>query len=279
MRRLLVLGSTLALLASAAGDSAASPRPGTRRGRAAMKTRRVVGAEAQRSRAGRAAAALVKDGDVVGLGTGRTAQAFIQALARRVTREGIAVEGVPTSVRTEALARSLGIPIASRRVRRIDIAVDGADEVDPGFNLVKGLGGALLREKRVARKARRFVVVVDSEKLVPSLGAGKIPVEIRRRGSDATVRALARLGVRAELRRTDEGLAFLTDNGNYIADLTVTAKRTRERLSRPDGQKSFARRVEGIAGVVDHGLFLDLATDVLVARPDGTVETLVRSSR
>lgn len=227
-----------------------------------------VTVEERRRAAAEAAAKLVKDGDRVGLGTGRTASAFVEALAARAKRESLTLTTVATSIKTAELARERGLTVVDvDAVEALDIAVDGADEVDPQLDLVKGLGGALVRERYVERLAKRLVIVVDDEKVVPALGRGKVPVEIVPFGTRRTLADLAALGAMPVVRLGQDGKPFVTDNGNWIADLT---------LPKGTDARSLAPRIKALPGVVDHGLFLGMATDVLVGQPDGSVKTLRR---
>jgi ribose 5-phosphate isomerase A len=202
--------------------------------------------------AAESAAAQVASGMTVGLGTGSTAAFVLEALGIRI-RDGLRITAVPTSEATAARARELGIPLALDVVT--DIAIDGADEVDPRtLNLIKGRGGALLREKIVAQATRRFLVVVDETKLVFQLGAGLLPVEVAPFGWQATARRLENLG--AQLQRRD----FVTDNGNYILDCSFGLM---------DNPESLASQLDHIAGVVEHGLFIGLTAEVHVGKPSG----------
>lgn len=209
---------------------------------------------------------LVPDGAVVGLGTGRAATAFLVALGERV-RAGLRVRGVPTSQASADLAWHLGVPLASpAEVEAIDVAVDGADEVDPACDLIKGYGGALVREKIVAAAARRFVVLVGEEKLVKSLGErGRLPVEVVPFGLPLCRRRLETLGL-APQPRAGEGGLVVTDNGNHILDCRVSA------LDRPAELEQALRAIPGVVGT---GLFLGLAHEVLVQRGEA-VEVLRR---
>jgi ribose 5-phosphate isomerase A len=215
-------------------------------------------------RAAAASLAYVTPGAVVGLGTGSTARLMLEALARKVA-DGLDVKGVPTSLATAEAAKDLGIPLTSLEENpRPDVAIDGADEVDPRLDLVKGLGGALFRERIVAAASKRFVVVVDESKLVPRLGTrAPVPVEVHPFGWRAAAKALEGLGASVELRRRD-GELFRTDNGNYIVDARVRPIRAPARL---------AASIQAIPGVVGHGLFLGMADVVLVGTPTG-VRTL-----
>lgn len=212
---------------------------------------------------------LVASGQVVGLGTGRAATAFVRALGQRVAG-GLDVRGVATSEATAALARQLGIKLVTLDdVDLVDVAVDGADEVDPRGDLIKGYGGALVREKVVASVARRFVVLVGAEKLVPVLGSrGRLPLEVVPFAAAVCQRRLEAMGCPADLRRA-EGRPVVTDNGNLILDATV----------RPitDG-RGLESALRGIPGVVGTGLFLDLAPTVL-AWDGERCRTLPRDAR
>ncbi|HVX14206.1 MAG TPA: ribose-5-phosphate isomerase RpiA [Pirellulales bacterium] len=206
----------------------------------------------------------ISAGSVVGLGTGHAATAFIQALAEK-TRQGFSVRGVPTSKASERLARELGIPlVALDEVEAIDVDVDGADEVDPKCNLIKGYGGALVREKIVAAASRRLVILVGPEKLVPQLGShGILPVEVIPFGVPLCTRRLAALGCRAQ-PRFHAGKPFITDNGNQILDCRV------QPIQRPE---ELDRSIRDIPGVVGTGLFVGMPTNVLVQKGN-TIEVL-----
>jgi ribose 5-phosphate isomerase A len=198
---------------------------------------------------------LVTSGQAIGLGTGQAASAFVRALGQRVAG-GLDVRGLPTSEATAALARGLGIKlVAPEDVEAIDLAVDGADEVDPRGNLIKGYGGALLREKVVAMLARRFVVLVGAEKLVRVLGSrGRLPVEVVPFAAASCRRRIAVLGYPAELR-TAGGTSVVTDNGNLVLDCRVGAI--------PDAAALDAT-LRAIPGVVGTGLFVGMAPTLLV---------------
>jgi ribose 5-phosphate isomerase A len=213
---------------------------------------------------GASALKLVKPGQVIGLGTGRAATAFINALGHSL----IQVRGVPTSRASEDLARSLGIEIVSLAdVERIDIDFDGADEVDPRLNLIKGAGGALVREKIVAASSRRFVVLVGSEKLVPRLGHRRsLPVEVVPFAVPLAMRMIAALGLKPQVRVADSE-NYVTDNGNLILDCGVA------RISNP---ARLDRDLLAIPGVVGTGLFVNMTDLVLVAEPSGKIRRLKR---
>ena len=202
---------------------------------------------------------LVPPNSVVGLGTGHAATAFLHALGERV-RQGLQVRGIPTSQASAELAVQLGIPLTTfEEVERIDIDVDGADEVDPHLNLIKGYGGALVREKIVAAASRRVVILVGADKLVPVLGTrGIVPVEVVPFGLPECRRRLRALGYEADPRLHD-GQLFETDNGNNILDCHVVP------LERP---AELELRLRAVPGVVGTGLFLGMAHTVLIGRDD-----------
>jgi len=198
---------------------------------------------------------LVADGSTIGLGSGRAASAFVRALGERV-RAGLRVRGVATSEATAALAREAGIPLTTLdEAGELALTVDGADEVDPRHNLIKGYGRALVREKVVAASSQRLVILVGPEKLVPCLGSrGKLPVEVVPFARPLCERRLAALGCRPVLWATD-GTPRLTDNGNLILDCGVAAIDDPPRLEAD---------IRAIPGVVGTGLFLGMANSVLV---------------
>lgn len=197
----------------------------------------------------------ISDGSVIGLGTGHAATDFIHALGRRVEK-GLEVRGVPTSEASAALARQLHIPLISlSEIDSIDVAVDGADEVAPDLDLIKGYGGSLLREKIVAAAAKRLVIVVGEEKLVATLGTrGKLPVEVAPFGLSFCQRRIETLGFKSHPRMNGADL-FVTDNSNYILDCEIPA------LSEP---RDTEQALLAIPGVLDTGLFLEMAEIVIV---------------
>lgn len=225
-------------------------------------------ADLQKRAAGEAAAQLVKPGMTVGLGTGSTAAWFVKALAAR----GLDIRGVSTSQATEDLALSLGIPMISlNEAGTLDLTVDGADEIGPGLSLIKGGGAALLREKLVWEASRRCIVIADHAKVVPTLGAFSLPIEVVAFGHLTTARRIVDglvdcdIMVTPRLREKD-GKPVLTDGGNLIYDAPCGV------IADPS---ALADALKSITGVVDHGLFLDLADEALVAGPDG-VQRLTR---
>ncbi|HZP38065.1 MAG TPA: ribose-5-phosphate isomerase RpiA [Methylomirabilota bacterium] len=205
------------------------------------------------------ALAQVHDGMRLGLGSGRAATAFVRALAARI-RAGLRVRGVPTSEATGRLARELGVPLTGLDEGELDLTVDGADEVDPRLDLMKGYGGALVRERIVAAASRHVVILAGREKLVPVLGSrGRLPVEVLPFAAPLTIRELADLGCRPVLR-LDAGRPFVTDNGNWIVDCGV----------RPiEAPAAFARDLRDLPGVIDTGLFIGVADVVLVGDASG----------
>jgi len=219
--------------------------------------------------AAEAALGYVKSGMVLGLGTGSTARLFLNGVARLVA-DGMDLKGVPTSLATAEAAKDLGVPLTSLEERpSVDLAVDGADEVDPKLDLIKGLGGALFREKIVAAAAQQFVVIVDESKLVSRLGVkAPVPVEVHPFGWRFAAKSLESLGASVDLRRAS-GEAFRTDNGNHILDARFRSLASVEKL---------AGQIDAIPGVVGHGLFLKMAGLVLVGTGKG-VRTLRRSAK
>lgn len=209
------------------------------------------------------ALAYVRSGMILGLGTGSTTTYFVEMLGERLQRGELRdIAGLPTSERTAARARAVGIPLTTLADHpRLDLAVDGADEVDPALNLIKGLGRALVREKIVEIHADCFLVVGDESKLVSRLGYGPLPVEIVPFGAEAHVRWLNTLGCRAELWREADDSPVVTDNGNYLARCWFPAG-----IADP---YALARLLADRPGIVEHGLFLDMASAVIVAGSEG----------
>lgn len=225
----------------------------------------------------RAAAALAAEmvgaGARVGLGTGRAAAAFIDALGARA-HTGLTVTCVSSSEVSAQQALALGLPLVDLdETSPLDITVDGADEVAPNLDMVKGRGGAFVRERIVAAASRRQVILVGPEKLVAALGeAGAIPVEIIPMGLGPCLRRLKQIGVRPELRRGADGTRpFVSDNGNLILDVRLATP-----LADTAAARAFEAEVRSIPGVVDTGLFLGTAETVLVGHPDGRVDTRTR---
>jgi len=218
--------------------------------------------------AAEAAAAQVKDGMIVGLGSGTTATLAVNAMGRRVS-QGLRITGIPTSEQTAQLARSLGIPLTTLGEQpKIDMTIDGADEVEVStLNLIKGLGGALLREKIVASATAKFVIIVDETKLVNQLGThDPVPVEVIPFGWQVTEARLRSLGAKPKLRMKPDGEPYITDGGHYILDCTFG-------LIASSADLDIA--LDKTVGVVEHGLFVGMASQVVVGGPEG-VRTLGR---
>ncbi len=213
----------------------------------------------------------VHSGMVLGLGSGSTAARFLDLLAEQLRAGALHdIVGVPTSEETAQQARALGIPLVTLADHeRLNLAVDGADEVDGDLNLIKGLGHALLREKIVESNADRFLVIVDESKMVQRLGRGPLPVDLVPFGFEAHLRWLNTLGCRAELLLEDDGTPTTTDDGNYMALCQFP-----EGIAAPS---ALARVLSDRAGIVEHGLFLDMATEVIIAG-DGGIRVLRREA-
>lgn len=232
-----------------------------------------------KKQAAQEALSLVSSSMVLGLGSGSTAAIFIDLLGEAYLSGSLQnIKGVPTSEASATQARRWGIPLASLSDQDyIDLAVDGADEVDPQLNLIKGLGKALLREKMVEVYARHFVVIVDETKLVPCLGMrGPLPIEILPYEWGSSIRWLSSLGCKTELWRLEDSQPVVTDNGNYLARcwfLDEAGTRLRGILDPFD----LARKLSERPGIVEHGLFLNMANQVIVAGKDG-IKILERDS-
>lgn len=213
--------------------------------------------------AARASLQFVKDGQVVGLGTGSTAKYFIEFLGEKV-KQGMRIRAIASSIRSQEQAISLGIPITTfDECQQIDVTVDGADEVDPQLRLIKGGGGALLREKIVASATKKFVIVVDATKRVPVLGKFPLPVEVIKFARPLIEKEIAALGAKVELRLDANGQPYLTDENNYILDCHFGQI--------PDAD-ALARQLNDMPGVVEHGLFIGMANVVLLAGVGGVEE-------
>lgn len=207
---------------------------------------------------------LISSGMHIGLGTGSTVAYLIEALGEQC-RAGLILKALPTSEATEKLAKKYHIPLMDpETVTTLDLAIDGADEIDPLKRMIKGGGGALLREKIVAKMSRELIVIVDSSKQVTTLGAFPLPVEIVPFSFHATVAHLVALGFEGKLRTTQENSLFITDNGNYIYDI---------QLSFPCYEmEEDQRRIRSIPGVVETGFFIGIAGRVITGYPDGSVD-------
>lgn len=223
-----------------------------------------------KEKAAEASAERLQNGMIVGLGSGTTATLAVAAIGKRV-KEGLKIIGIPTSERTAEQARSLNIPLATfADYTALDIAIDGADEVELGtLHLIKGGGGNQLREKIVEVAAARFIVIVDDTKIVQKLGSRfKVPVEVVQFGWQSTARRLEALNANPGLRLSADGKPLITDGGNYILDCAVGP------IANPAALEA---ELNNIVGVVEHGLFLNMATEVIIGSPDG-IKTLQRAS-
>ncbi|WP_028558938.1 ribose-5-phosphate isomerase RpiA [Paenibacillus pinihumi] len=210
--------------------------------------------------AAEAAVEFVKDGMTVGLGTGSTAYYAIHKIAGRV-KEGLSIRTVASSRQSEELALQLGIPVVSLSdIQEIDVSIDGADEVDANYNLTKGGGGALLREKILAAHSKQFVVIADESKQVERLGQFPLPVEIVSFASNLTLLKLKALGCEPVIRMSD-GKTFISDNGNYIVDCA---------FGTIEDPVALEQQINGIPGVVESGLFTGMASAVIIGYGDGT---------
>lgn len=217
----------------------------------------------EKEAAARASLQFVKDGQVVGLGTGSTAAHFIKLLGAEV-KKGLRIRGIPTSVRSKELAESLGIPLITLDdCQEIAVTVDGADEVDPKLRLIKGGGGALLREKIVASATRQMVVVADATKQVQVLGKFPLPVEVIRFAQALVAKRISALGADVRLRMGDDGKPYVTDENNHILDCRFG------QIPDPEG---LARELSMMPGVVEHGLFIGMASVALFARGNEIVQ-------
>jgi ribose 5-phosphate isomerase A len=220
-------------------------------------------ADKEKQAAARASMRFVRDGQIVGLGTGSTAAYAIRFLGERV-HKGLKIVGIPTSQRSKELAESLRIPVATLDdYQEIDVAVDGADEFDPGLRLIKGGGGALLREKIVASASKLFVVIADSAKQVPVLGRFPLPVEVIPFAQALLVKRISALGASVTLRQYAYGNPFITDEGHHILDCQFA------QIADPP---VLARTLSDLPGIVEHGLFINMADVVLVGKGSEVVE-------
>lgn len=219
-------------------------------------------AAALKKQAAEAALQQIESGMTVGLGTGSTALFMIEGLGRLLVEGNLQdIRGVPTSEQTALLARQAGIPLTELALAGVDIAVDGCDEVTDSLELIKGLGGALTREKLVAKAARRFVIVADESKYVSRLGQkAPVPVEVLPFGQATTRARLEALGGNCELRTGADGQPIMTDNGNLVLDFHSDGEFDAAELS---------ARIKSVTGVLEHGLFLGLAHEAILAGPAG----------
>jgi ribose 5-phosphate isomerase A len=226
--------------------------------------------ELQKEIAGRASVRYVSAGQIVGLGTGSTAVHAIRAIGERV-REGLKILGIPTSQRSKELAQSLGIPLTTLdEYQEIDVTIDGADEFDPALNLIKGGGGALLREKIIASATRQLLIVADSSKQVPMLGKFPLPVEVIPFAQTLLMKKIIALGASVRLRVDASGNPYVTDEGHHILDCRF------EKIPDP---AALAHTLSCIPGVVEHGLFVGMADMVIMAKGTQVVELRRTSPR
>jgi ribose 5-phosphate isomerase A len=217
----------------------------------------------EKAAAARASLKYVQDGQVVGLGTGSTAEHFIRLLAEQV-KNGMRIRGIPTSVRSRDLALSLGIPLTTLdECQEIAVTVDGADEVDPQLRLIKGGGGAFLREKIVASATKQLIIVADASKRVPVLGKFPLPVEVVPFAQALVAKRITALGAQVQLRTGADGKPYNTDENDHILDC---------RFGQIPDADALARRLSDMPGVVEHGLFVGMASIVLVANGAEVVE-------
>ncbi len=217
----------------------------------------------EKEAAARASLQYIEDGQVVGLGTGSTAAYFIKLLGEKV-KNGLRARGIPTSDRSEELARSLGIPLITLDdCQEIDVTVDGADEVDPELRLIKGGGGAALREKIVASATKKLVIVADASKQVARLGKFPLPVEVIRFAQALVAKRIEALGAQVAVRKNADGSPYVTDENNHILDCRFGEIEDPDRL---------AQQLSEMPGVVEHGLFIGMASVALFARGGEIVE-------
>jgi ribose 5-phosphate isomerase A len=225
-------------------------------------------ADLEKAAAARASLRFVRDGNIVGLGTGSTAAYAVRFLGEKV-RAGLKIRGIPTSVQTKNLAESLGIPLTTLgeiehdEFEQIDVTIDGADEFDPQLNLIKGGGGALLREKIIASASRQVVIIADSSKQVAVLGKFPLPVEVIPFAERLIAKRIAALGATVKLRQDANGNPFVSDEHHHILDCNFGQI--------PD-PPALARQLSDMPGRVEHGLFVGLATVVLVATGENVAE-------
>jgi ribose 5-phosphate isomerase A len=217
----------------------------------------------QKQAAARASLKFVQDGNVVGLGSGSTAAYSVRFLVERV-RAGLKIRGIPTSVATRDLAASLGIPLITLdECQQLDVDIDGADEIDPHLNLIKGGGGALLREKVIAAASRKFVVIGDASKQVQVLGAFPLPVEVIPFAGPLLIKAITALGAKVRLRTDVGGDPYMTDEGHHILDC---------QFGKIPDAPALARTLNNMPGVVEHGLFIGMADVALIGRDNEVLE-------
>ena len=222
--------------------------------------------EEEKQAAARASLKYVRDGQIVGLGTGSTANFAIRMLGERV-REGMKIRGIPSSIASRDLATQVGIPLITfDDAQQIDVTIDGADEFDPSLNLIKGGGGAMLREKIVAFASRQLVIVTDSSKQVPVLGKFPLPVEVITFAEQLIAKRISDLGAKVIQRQDKSGKAYVTDEGHHILDC---------HFGQIPNPVALARTLSDMPGIVEHGLFVGM-TSVVVMAKSGSVEEFRR---
>jgi ribose 5-phosphate isomerase A len=219
--------------------------------------------DSEKEQAARASLKYVRDGQIVGLGSGSTATLAIRFLGERV-RAGLNIRGIPSSVQSRELALELGIPLTTfDEYQQIDVTIDGADEFDPALNLIKGGGGAMLREKVVASASKQLVIVTDSSKQVSTLGRFPLPVEVIGFAEPLVAKKIGDLGATVTRRKDSSGKTYVTDEGHHILDC---------RFGQIPDPPGLARTLSEMPGVVEHGLFVGMASVVLMAKENAVVE-------
>ncbi|MGO9649561.1 MAG: ribose-5-phosphate isomerase RpiA [Terriglobales bacterium] len=217
----------------------------------------------EKEAAARASLRFVQDGNIVGLGTGSTAAHAVRLLGERV-RAGMKIRGIPTSTATRDLALTAGIPLTTLDdFQQLDVTIDGTDEFDPQLNLIKGGGGALLREKIIASASKQLVIIADSSKQVATLGRFPLPVEVIPFAESLIAKKITALGAKVQRRQSADGKPFITDEGHHILDC---------HFGQIPDPPSLARTLEAMPGVVEHGLFIGMATVVMIAKGDEVQE-------
>ncbi len=225
----------------------------------------MLNAEKMKQAAGEYAAGLIKQGTITGIGTGSTVYYFIQSLAKKVA-EGLSIQGVATSRKTEMMAKELGIPMIDLNdAPLLDIAIDGADEISPQLQLIKGAGGALLQEKMVAAAAKKFIIIADAGKPVTDLGKLPLPVEVIPYGWLQTQKHIKITGCKKIILRKKDEQPVITDHGHFILDC---------HYGKIDFPGTLAQQLNNIPGVVENGLFIDMASAAIIGQPDGSVRIL-----
>jgi len=213
--------------------------------------------------AARASLRFVQDGNIVGLGTGSTAAHAVRLLGQRV-RDGLKIRGIPTSTATKDLALAAGIPLTTLdQFQQLDVTIDGTDEFDPQLNLIKGGGGALLREKVIASASKQLVIIADSSKQVATLGKFPLPLEVISFAEALVAKKITALGAKVQLRQSADGKPFITDEGHHILDC---------HFGQIVDPPALARTLEAMPGIVEHGLFIGMASVVLIAKGDAIQE-------